>query len=107
MFRFIIRTIGIILLAGGFAALIVDGTRSIAVSKVTVTTFGQTAAAVFPKAFPLLKPAVEQNIHPLLWDPFLRALFLLPAFLVVAVLGLLLIWLARRRRLAVGYSGRE
>lgn len=106
MFRFLIRTIGLILLAAGFAALIVDGTRSIAAAKLIVTPFGSTALYLFPASFPLLQPAVERHIHPLLWDPFLLALFLLPTFLVLAVLGLLLIWMVRRRQITIGYSSR-
>ena len=106
MFRFLVRTIGLILLAAGFAALIIDGTRSIAASKLNVTVFGQTAHYAFPASFPMLQPAVERHIHPLLWDPFLLALFLTPTFIVLSVLGLLLIWLVRRRQITVGYSSR-
>ena len=96
---------GLILLAASFAALVIDGTRSIAASSLNITNFGNTATYLFPKTFPSLKPAVEQ-IHPVLWDPFLVALFILPTFLILAVLGLLLIWMARRRRVTVGYTGR-
>lgn len=106
MFRFVIRAIGLILLAAGFAALIVDGTRTIAASKLSVTTFGSTSLKLFPSSFPLLQPAVERHIHPLLWDPFLLALFLLPTFLVLSVLGILLIWMVRRRQVNIGYSSR-
>ncbi|MCC2095588.1 MAG: hypothetical protein KDJ29_01775 [Hyphomicrobiales bacterium] len=106
MVRYIIRAIGVVFLASALAALIIDGTRSIAASKVMVTTFGVMASYMFPKGFAALKPAVEQQVHPLLWDPFLVALFWLPAFIVMAVLGLLLIWLARRREVTVGYTSR-
>lgn len=106
MLRFIVRTLGLILLAAGFAALIVDGTRSIAASSIVVLHFSEACAYLFPEAFPLLQKAVEQNIHPLLWDPFLKAVFLLPTWLVLAVVGLLLIWIARRRRATIGYSSR-
>ena len=107
MLRILIKTIGLIFLAAGVAALVIDGTRSIAASALSITSFGQTAAYLFPKTYPLIKPAVEHNIHPVLWDPFLLALFLLPTFLVLAVLGLLLIWLMRRRKTNVGYTGRR
>lgn len=107
MLRYIVRTIGLILLASGLAALIIDGTRSIAASKLIVTTFGQTAAYLFPKTYPVLKPAIETNIHPLMWDPFFVALFLLPTCFILAFLGLLLIWIVRRRRVTIGYSNRD
>lgn len=106
MFRFSVRTVGLVLLAAGFAALIIDGTRSIAGSQLSVTGFGETALYFFPTSFPMLEPAIKQNIHPFLWDPFLRALFLTPTCIVLSVLGLLLIWLVRRRQVIVGYSSR-
>jgi hypothetical protein len=106
MVRYIIRSIGVVLLASALAALIIDGTRSIAASKLMVTTFGAMTGYLFPKTYPALKPAIEQNIHPLLWDPFLVSVFWLPTFVILAVLGLLLIWMSRRRQVTIGYAGR-
>ena len=106
MFRFLVRTIGLLLLAGGFAALVIDGTRSIAASKLVVTAFGETCYHAFPYSFPLLQPAIERHVHPVLWDPFLLSVFLLPTWVVLPVLGLLLLWLARRRAEPVGYDAR-
>jgi hypothetical protein len=37
-------------------------------------------------------------LHPLVWDPFLLSVFLLPTFLVFGLLGMLLLWLAQRRQ---------
>ena len=93
-------------MAGGFAALIIDGTRSIAAASLNLTPFGTTAYYMFPKSFPLLQPAVERHLHPWVWDPFLLGLFLAPTFVVLPVLGLLLIWMVRRREVRVGYSSR-
>lgn len=106
MLRIISRTIGLLLLAGGFAALIVDGTRSIAASALKLSSFGDLCGQIFPNSFPLLQPAVERNIHPLVWDPILRGFFLAPAWLVLIAFGLLLLWMAQRRRAMVGYSSR-
>lgn len=106
MLRIISRTIGLLLLAAGFAALIVDGTRSIAASALKLSHFGDLCGQIFPNAFPLLQPAVERNIHPLLWDPILRGFFLAPSWLVLMAFGLLLLWMAQRRRTAIGYSSR-
>ncbi len=64
-----------LLLAAAFAALVVDGVRSVAASKVVVTAFGETSYRLFPHSFPLLQPVVEQRLHPVLWDPFLLSFF--------------------------------
>ncbi len=106
MFRFCIRVLGFLLLAAGFAALVIDGTRSIAASNLVMARFGELCAWLLPKAFPLLQPAVERNIHPLLWDPVLRGFFLTPAWIVLSALGLMLILIVKRRRLKVGFSSR-
>ncbi len=106
MLRFLARAFGLILLAAGFAALVVDGTRSIAASKLIVSRFGDMCIYLFPKLFPLLQPAVERNVHPLLWDPVLKGFFLVPGWIVLPAFGLLLLWMAKRRRVAIGYSSR-
>ena len=98
MFGFLVRTIGVLFLAGGFAALVLDGARSIAVSSVQITPFGESCYRLFPRSFTLLQPAVERHLHPLVWDPFLLSVFLLPTFLVFGLFGLLLLWLAQRRQ---------
>ncbi len=106
MLRLFARSLGLLLLAAGFAALIVDGTRSIAASGLILARFGELCAQLFPNAFPLLQPAVERNIHPLLWDPVLRGFFAAPTFVVLLAFGLILLWLAQRRRVSIGYSSR-
>ncbi|MDT2019951.1 hypothetical protein [Methylocella sp. CPCC 101449] len=106
MFRFFLRTIGVLLLAGGCAMLIIDGTQSIAASQLKMTPLGETCFKLFPTIFPLLQPAVERNIHPLVWDPFLLGFFLMPTWLALSLFGLLFFWVARRRAEAIGFSSR-
>jgi hypothetical protein len=101
MFRFLVRAVGVLFLAGGFAAFVIDGARTIAASSLVVTAFGETSRQMFPRHFPLLQSFVEQRLHPLAWDPFLLAVFLLPTAFVFAAFGLLLLWLARRREAAL------
>jgi len=97
MARFLTRTVALLLLAAGFAALVVDGVRSIAGSRILVTEFGETAYKLFPHSFPMLQPVVEQRLHPVVWNPFLLSFFLTPTWVVLGFFGLLLFWLAHRR----------
>ncbi len=106
MIRFVVRTLGLLVIAAGFAALVVDGTRSIAATDVRIMAFGDLCVTLFPAKFLLLQPLVERQIHPLLWDPVLLTLFRLPTWLVLALIGLLLMWLTQRRRTEIGYSSR-
>ena len=106
MIRFLVRCLGFLLIAVGFSALIVDGTRTIAGGELTLTPLGQIALALIPNKFPLLQPAIERHIHPLLWDPVLATLFRLPAWLVAGVVGTLLLRAARRNEPDVGFDSR-
>ncbi len=91
------------MLAAGFAALVIDGTRSIAGSEPSLTPF----SILFASKLPLMREAITRNIHPLLWDPVTTSLLRLPIWLVLAIAGLFLLWIARPRAPGVGYSTRS
>jgi hypothetical protein len=92
MIRFLLRLLAMLILAAGFAALIVDGTRSIAGSELNLTPLSDLLRA----RLPAIEQSVTRNVHPLLWDPVLKSFFRLPAWLVLAMAGLLLLKLGRR-----------
>ena len=102
MLRFLARIAGFIVLAAGFAAMVIDGTRSIAGQTIVLTPFGD----LFRAKLPVIQQAIVQNVHPLLWDPIATALLRLPIWSVLALGGGALIWLARRRRPTIGFSSR-
>ena len=106
MIRFVLRVLGLLTLAAGFAAMVVDGARSIAASSLKLISFGDLCVTLFPVRFPLLQPMIERQIHPLLWNPVLTTFFALPDWLVLALFGLLLLWAAQPRRAQIGYSSR-
>jgi len=99
MLRLLSRFLGFGLLASAFAALVIDGTRSIAAGEVMTTPLGAVAFALFPTKFPLLQPAVERHLHPWLWDPALINLLLAPASALLGGLGSLLFAASLRRAL--------
>lgn len=105
MFRFLLRTLGLFLLAGAFAALVIDGTRSIAAGMLSLTPFGKTLAWLAPDKLTALKPAID-HLNPFLWDPVMVHLLLLPTWLVVGCIGILIMALAQRPRPKIGYSSR-
>ena len=105
MLRLLVRFAGLLLLAGGFAALIVDGTRSIAAGAVAQTALGQTVHWLVPAKFDQIAPAV-QRLHPLLWDPVLVHLFQVPTWAILGVCGAGLLYFARSRAPQIGYSSR-
>jgi hypothetical protein len=93
--RLLARIIGFLCVAGGFVALVIDGTRTIANGFWAPMALGDVAARAFPKLLPTLQPAVER-LHPLLWSPVLTSILATPAFMVGMGFGLLLLLLGRR-----------
>ena len=105
MIRLLFRFLGVLLLAAAFAALIIDGTKSIAASAVIYTPTADTAAQIFPDKFKLLQPALE-HFHPLLWNPGMTAILRLPVWIIIAVFGMICLLLGRRPRPKIGFSSR-
>lgn len=104
--RLIGRLIGLALLAGAFAAAVIDGARSIAASRLIVTPLGETLYWAFPNKMPLLQPFIERQLHPFLWNPILYVLHA-PTWAVLGLLGLALLYALRKRAPPIGYSDRD
>src|SRR5579863_5732481 len=68
MFRLTFRFLGLLLLAAAFAALVVDGTRSIGGGALSLTPFEQTMIWLMPDEFATLKLAVQHALPPFLWN---------------------------------------
>jgi hypothetical protein len=96
MLRFLARALGLIALAGAFAAAVMDGARSIANSAVVLTPLGAALAGLSPTKFAEL-PRWASRINPKLWDPLLIDALYVPTFLFLAAIGILLTALAARR----------
>jgi hypothetical protein len=105
--RFIVRLIGLALLAGAFAAAVIDGAQSIAASKLIVTPLGRTLYWAFPNKMPLLQPFIERQIHPFLWNPILSNLLRVPNWVVFGLIGVALLYAIRQKPPPIGYSARD
>ena len=106
MLRLIFRFLGLMLLAAAFAALVVDGTRSIASNGIVLTSFGDTLAQLAPGRYGLWEGAVDQKVGPWASDHLVAIVLALPNWLIAAALGGLLFLVTRRRRAQIGFSGR-
>jgi hypothetical protein len=97
MIRFLFRLLGFLILAGGFVALVIDGTRAVASGVIVFTTTeaGWTAAS----------PETLQSARELVGATGAGALnFVLgqPLALTLGVIGILFMLIGRRRRRPVG-----
>lgn len=104
MIRFLFRLVGFLILAAAFAALLYDGTKTIAGSEIYFTPLGQTWSAVHSNSLQLLQPAIERHVAVWLWDPVMLSILTAPTWLVLGILGALLILIGRKKRPLIGYS---
>jgi hypothetical protein len=104
MFRFLFRFVGFLVLAGAFAALIYDGTKTIAGSEIYITKLGTTWNALHSNSLQLLQPAIERHVGEWLWDPVALNILTAPTWLVLGVLGAFLILIGRKKKPLIGYA---
>ena len=103
MIRFVFRFVGLLILAGGFIALIYDGTKSIAGSTLVFTPLGQIWNNVHSSSLQLLQPAIERHVSPFLWDPIVLNILTAPAWLVFGIIGAVLMLIGRKKKPLIGY----
>jgi hypothetical protein len=103
----LLRAAAFVLLAAGFVAAVMDGAQSLANGELAYAKLGATAHRLLNERFLLIQPALERHVHPLLWDPVMLNVLLLPTSLTLLALGLVLYRLGRRPAPAIGYTMRN
>lgn len=97
MIRFVVRFLGMWLLAGGFVALVLDGVRSIASSELVMAPFGTTWEATSPGTLAAFQSFIETNLSAQAWEKAVEPALAAPLFAVLGGVGILLLLLGRRR----------
>ena len=104
MIRFVLRFLGLWILAAGFVCVVYDGTKSIAANAFYATKLSETWNAVHSTSLQQLQPAIERHIGAWLWDPVVASVLTAPTWLVFGVLGGLMILLGRKKKPLIGYA---
>ena len=102
MIRFVLRTLGLVLLAAGFLVFIYDGAKSIVDSTIYISKFSQTWADIHQQSLQAAQGAVEKNAA-WLW-PVLQPVLEQPTWLVLGAFGMVLILLGRKKKPLIGYA---
>jgi hypothetical protein len=102
--RFILRFIGLWLLAGAFVALIIDGTASIAGGSMRFTTFGQTWDNIHQESKPAVKAFVDRHAPPWVWTSGVQVVLDQWTWVVLGGLGAVLVLLGRKKARLIGYG---
>jgi hypothetical protein len=95
--RFLIRLVGMFVFAAAFVMVVIDGTRSIAGDRLILSSLADAVGILWPNAVMVLS-AMLGSVHEVLWDPAGAWLFAQPAFAVLGILGLVLLFIGRPRR---------
>ena len=98
MIRFVLRFIGLWLLAGGFVALVLDGVRSIASSRLVLTQFGATWSTLSEATLSRFQAWVEATLPGWVWPTLAEPALTAPLFAVLGGIGIVLLFLGRRRK---------
>ena len=103
MLRFLTRAIGLLLLAGGFIALIVDGTRSLAGSSLYATSIDAALQTMAPAVYQSSEKWVLAHLPPFVWDPLLVHLLRVPLSGALLAFGGLSVPLTHKAPQEFGY----
>ncbi len=103
MTRLLIRFFGLVLLAGGFVALIVDGTASLAGGALYLTSLHGALQGLSPQAAEQLRLTLLGRFPSFVWGALLAILQTVPVSLALCAAGALLIMLSHKHRQAIGY----
>jgi hypothetical protein len=90
------RILGWLLILAAFAVAASEAYAWLDQGSYHITAAGELWYRLSPKTFTLLEPAVQRHLYAPLWDYVFRPFFLLPAWLVLGVLGILFLLIFRR-----------
>lgn len=103
MIRFLLRFVGLILLASAFVFLVYDGTKSIADQRWYVTKVAEVWATFHDSSLAQVRPTLE-GLATWLWDPVASSVLNAPTCVVLVVIGTFLLVFGRKRRPLIGYA---
>lgn len=103
MIRFILRFIGLWILALAFVALIRDGTKTIAGNAITFAKLRDDWYLVSSNSLDSLQRATER-VADWLWNPVIQSVLDKPTWLVLGILGSLLVLVGRKKKRLIGYA---
>jgi hypothetical protein len=103
MIRFLLRFIGLLLLALAFIFFVYDGTKSIADQRLYITRVAEVWATFHEQSLAQVRPVLE-GLAVWLWDPVARSVLDAPTCLVLVILGTIFVLLGRKKRPLIGYA---
>ena len=104
MIRFLLRFIGLLLLALAFIFVVYDGIRTISDGTLLITKTGVLWNTIHDSSLRMLQTLVEQKLGPEAWKIGVASVLDQPAAAIFCVLGVILIILGRKQKPLIGYA---
>lgn len=104
MIRFLLRFIGLLLLALAFIFVVYDGIRTISDGTLLITKTSVLWNTIHDGSLRMLQTLVEQKLGPEAWQVGVAPILDQPASAVFCVLGVVLIILGRKKKPLIGYA---
>ena len=104
MIRFLLRFIGLLLLALGFIFLVYDGIRSISDGGILLTKASDIWNILNDRTLAAFQAWVERVVSAQVWPIGIAPVLDQPASAVACVLGVILIVLGRKKKPLIGYA---
>jgi len=98
MIRLLVKFFGVIFMVLALITAILDLTRSIANSAITITPLGQEWFNFSRDSLSIAQSFIQRYLHPAIWDPFIQFLLLRPSWLVLFGFSIIFLWMGRRRK---------
>lgn len=99
MLRLIIKIFGVLFMVLALITAVLDLTRSIANSAITITPLGLQWRDFSVTSLQYFQVGVERHLgFPWLWANVIQEILLAPGWLVFFVLSIMFLWLGRRRK---------
>ncbi|WP_332719506.1 hypothetical protein [Pelagibacterium mangrovi] len=95
--RVVLRILAAAFLALAVVLLVADGTAMLAANAFIATPLATTISSLMPGTLEAVQAAVQENVHPLLWEPTITTLLAWPGWVVIGAIGLVLAVLGRSR----------
>jgi hypothetical protein len=103
MIRFLLRFIGLCLLALAFVFFVYDGTKSIANQHVVYARTAEVWAMVDQNSLNAAQTWLKQKAA-WAWDPYMQVVFELPAWAILGFVAMVLILIGRKKKPLIGYA---
>ena len=104
MIRFLLRFVGLLLLALGFIFLVYDGIVSLSASSILLTKTSDIWNAVHDRSLAAFQTLVERHAGPDIWQVVIAPILEQPASAVSCILGVILIVIGRKKKPLIGYA---